>query len=138
MDDRGMQELDALIERSLRDEQMRAVPAGFHNRLNERLKVAAIVERERHRVRYGAMAGVFLFGMLGITLLFAPVMSYLQGWLVRSVPGGMGYLDYIVVSLLNTSPVWARTSAVVLACGIGLGLIVSGTRVIQMRMARNR
>lgn len=101
MNENTYSDLDRLIENALTSEPVRQTPAGFHDRLCRRLHVSSIVQKERKRIRFGLYAGAMLFAAMAIFFVFVPVVSYLQGWAVRSVPGGLGYLDYLVVSTMR-------------------------------------
>jgi hypothetical protein len=121
MEPNHMNDLDPLIDQALRDEPMHRVPSGFHRRLTERLRVAAIVQQERrHFHRRMASMGI-VFGGLILAMVGLPVLAYTEGWVARSVPAGLGYLDYLTVSLvaglgaLRTGAIAVAVAAVVLA-----------------------
>ena len=123
--------LGILIEQALSEEPLRPVPAGFRRRLNERLRIAALAQKERERVRFGLVTGGILVSAVLAFLVFVPVISYLQGWAARSVPGGLGRMDYFATSLLsflgtmNQSVLWATGTTIALA---GLALVVATAR----------
>ena len=112
-----MDAMDRMIEEALRSEPMRAVPAGFHARMENRLQVTALVQRERQGYRFRMMATAALLAVLGFVVVGVPVIAYLQGATVQSVPGAMGYFDYLVVSAVQS---WE-----VIAIAVGASLLVA-------------
>ena len=112
-----MDEMDVLIEEALRSEPMRPVPAGFHARMENRLQVTALVQRERQGYRFRMMATAALLAVLGFVVLGVPVIAYMQGAVVQSVPGAMGYFDYLIV--------YAVQSWEMIAFAAGVSLLVA-------------
>ncbi len=123
MDLSEMDELDGMIDEALGGEPMRAVPAGFHRKLENRLRVTALVKQERQGFRFRMVASGLLFAVLGFVVVGVPAIAFYQGWVVRSVPGAMGYFDYLVVFALQS---WDK---VVLALGIAVVAAVAATMV---------
>ena len=121
-----MNDLDTLIDQALRDEPMHRVPATFHRRLTERLRVAAIVQQERRHFHRRMVSMGIVFGGLLLAMVGLPVLAYTQGWVARSVPAGMGYLDYLSVSLL-TGLGALRTGAIAAA---GAAAVVAGVAAL--------
>ena len=113
MDLNNMNELDRFIEDALKGEPLRPVPAGFHKRVEERVRVAAIASRERRWFHSRMIASVILFAMIGFTVVVVPALAFFQGWTVRALPGAMGYLDYMMVFAAQS---WAE---ILLTLGIG-------------------
>ena len=136
MDHNRLPDLDVLIEQALSEEPIRPVPMGFHARLEERLRIAALVEREKKRFRYGTTVGAVLFAALGLTFVFVPVLAYLQGWVVRSVPGGMGYLDYVLVSLVNVFGTLHKPSGVAVVAAAGFIVLAALVSLWRLRPAK--
>ena len=111
-------ELDALIEAALQDEPMLPVPPGMHGRIQERVYIASLQERERVRFRYsllsalGALA-VILFGTVTVVTLTHFSFIYQHG-----VSGGKGFVDYYL-TLFDVS--WSsRVGAYALGLAMGL------------------
>ncbi|MCP4645412.1 MAG: hypothetical protein GY851_33520 [bacterium] len=131
MDENSSHDLDLLIEQALEGETMRPVPPGFHARFEDRLRVARIADQEHRRMRFGLATGAILFATLAVALFFVPVISFVQGWAVRSLPGGMGYFDYLLASTFRSVeawPLWALGATVVL-----MGTVVAGVSVPLVR-----
>lgn len=124
-------QLDLLIEQALGEEPLRPVPAGFRRRVNERLHIAALAQKEREQVRFGLVTGGVLVAAVVMFLVFMPVISYLQGWTARSMPGGLGRLDYLATSVqaflgtMNHPALWATAATIALT---GLVLVVAAAR----------
>lgn len=129
-------DLDVMIEDALRSEPLREVPAGFHRRIDERLRVVAMVAKERKGFQMRLLASAALFAALLLTVVVVPALAYAQGWTVRSMPGAMGYLDYLAVFMAQE---WEKLAivtvgvAVVVAVALGLRGAVS---LVRGRMAR--
>jgi hypothetical protein len=124
-------ELDALIEDALRAEPVREVPDGFHRRLGERLHLVALVAKERKGFQTRLLASAALFAALLITVVVVPALAYAQGWTVRSLPGALGYFDYLAVFVAQeweTLAVVATSAAVTAAGALALRAVVSLVR----------
>ena len=137
MDQKYLHDLDALIERALAGEPIQPVPARFRARLEDRLRVSAVVQKERQRIRFGMAAGAILFTALASVMVFVPVLSYFQGFVDRSVPGGLGYFDYLVVSLLSAWGPVASSSGLLVAGVLGF-VVVAAATVSAVRLATAR
>lgn len=136
MDNKNFSDLDALIEHALAEEPMQPVPVGFHGRLDKRLHIASIVDRERQRLRFSVVTGSVLFAAVAFALVGLPVIAYFQGWLVNSVPGGMGYVDLAVSRIATVGLAGSGTTATVIAVGVLLGLLAVVGSVLRFRAAR--
>ena len=121
MDLSEMDELDGLIDGALRSEPMRDVPAGFQKRMGNRLQVTALVQQERQGFRFRVAASALAFAALGVTAVGVPAVAFFQGWMVRSVPGAMGYFDYLTVYAVQN---WDR---IVLGLGVAALIAVAVT-----------
>jgi len=119
MESNHMTDLDAFIDQALRGEPVHRVPSGFHRRLTERLRVAAIVQQERRHFHRRMVSMGIVFGGLLVTMVGLPVLAYFEGWVARSVPAGMGYLDYFTVSMI-TGLGALRAGAIALAGAVGV------------------
>lgn len=129
-------DLDVMIEDALRSEPLREAPAGFHRRLDERLRIVAMVAKERKGFQIRVLASTALFAALLFTVVVVPALAYAQGWTVRSMPGAMGYLDYLAVFVVQE---WEKLAlvavgvALVAAVALGLRAAVS---LVRGRAAR--
>jgi len=119
-----MQDLDKIIDQALSDEPMRALPEGFHDRMECRLKVASLIRKEQRRfVRrmLGATSGLLGILLFGIYLLAGDVRTMAE-W---AVPGVWGYWDYVSsVHMQGITPSTVVTAGLILA--IGLMLVTAG------------
>lgn len=118
-------DLDALIEAALASEPMRAVPAALHRRVEERLRITAMIEQERARFRYSmlsvAAAFVLALGAGGALVAF----TNLRGVLYYGVPGMMGTVDYYTTSMTQS---WSSYSG---AYTLGLSVLLAFGTVLM-------
>jgi len=127
--------LDAQIEAALRTpEPDLEPPAGLHSRIMRRVAVAALRERERHAFRNRVISGSV--ATLGTFIAALLVMSHvrLPHWSVWSIPGGLGKLDHLSLSIAGPD----LTSALV---GSGIGgaaLLGLGAFVLLQRAFADR
>jgi hypothetical protein len=97
-------DLDVLIDSALASEAMRPVPKGLEARIEQRLTIAALIEKERRSCREAALACAGFLAVIvagGVTFLSMVDLPLL---IARSMPGGLGYCDYLAVS---ASQIWA-------------------------------
>jgi hypothetical protein len=133
-----MNQLDAIIEEALRSEPLRAVPAGFHGRLEQRLRVAQIVNRERKGLRLRMSTGLSVLAVVAFTIVGVPTLAFYQGWTERALPGAMGYLDYL---LLTTTQSWTTVALVaggVVAVALIVSLLLVSVPVLRSRATSER
>ncbi|MCC6797207.1 MAG: hypothetical protein IT366_18970 [Candidatus Hydrogenedentes bacterium] len=104
MDLNNMNDLDRFIEDALKNDPLRPVPTGFHKRVEQRVRVAAIASSERRWFHSRMIASVILFAMVAFTVVIVPALAFFQGWTVRALPGAMGYLDYMMVFATQSWP----------------------------------
>ena len=136
MDNKNFSDLDALIEQALADEPMQPVPVGFHGRLDKRLRIASIVDRERQRLRFSVATGTILLVAVAFGLVGFPVIAHFQGWLLNSVPGGMGYVDSAVSRVATVGLSGSATTAMIVAAAGILGLLAVAGSVLRFRAVR--
>jgi hypothetical protein len=134
--DPNMHDLDRFIEDALKSEPLREVPTGFHRRVTERVRVAALANGERRGFHSRVLASVLLFGMIGFTVVLVPALAFYQGWTYRALPGVMGYFDYLTVLVAQS---WGAIF-VALASGAGVagvaGIIWMVLPALRKRAAR--
>ena len=138
MDNTNHSNLDALIEQALVDEPMQPIPAGFHGRLDERLRIASIIDRERQRLRFNVITGGVLFVAVAFALVGLPLVAYFQGWLVSSVPGGMGFVDLAVSRVATLGFATVGTTAAVVAVGAVVASLAVAGSVLRLRASRTQ
>lgn len=121
-------ELDALIEAALRNEPMLAAPITLHRRVEERVRIAALRERQRARFRYSMLS--FSLACVGVLVFAAFLIDFTTLWLLRAngLPGGLGLYDLYANSLTRTatgySGAYSLLAAILLACGaVLIGLV---------------
>jgi hypothetical protein len=118
-------ELDALIEASLRSEPMLAVPLTLHRRVEERVRIAALRERQRARFRYSMLS--FSLACVGVLIFAAFLIDFTTLWLLRTngLPGGLGLYDLYANSLTRSaaaySGAYSLMAAILLA---GLSVVI--------------
>ncbi len=132
MEFNDMDGLDDIIEAALRDESLREVPSGFHQRMAGRLRVTALAKSERQGFHFRMAATAMVFAVLGVVLIGVPVLAFYQGWMVHSVPGAMGYFDYLVVFAVQY---WGEI-AVILGGATGVAAVAAATTLALPRLRR--
>jgi len=126
----------AAVEEALSSEPLRPVPENLHRDITHRLRIAALVQRERRRVRYAlTMTGVAATAMALCTGVFA-VLADVPGMLRYGVPGGRGYLDYVTTYLTLSWP-GAATSLTLVVTPI-VALVVLMTLLPSRRLLAGR
>lgn len=97
--DPGESQTEALIDRALREEPRRPVTQGFARRLKQRLTLVALMDREHRRFRHSLAAAGFFSGggmaVFGVVCVAADVPGFLR----RTIPGLLGYCDYLAASI---------------------------------------
>jgi hypothetical protein len=100
-------ELDALIEAALAEEVLLPVPAGLHARINERVHLAALQQRERVRFRNAMLSG--FAASVGIVVAVAALVATTKFdvLLKHGISGGQGLMDsYAATFALSWPPYW--------------------------------
>lgn len=102
MTHRDQHDIDALIEDALRSEPMRAVPVTLHRRVEERVRIAALKERERSRFRYSLIStAIALVSVIGIAV-FVVTFTNFGPLMANGVPGGGGIYDWYTARFVHT------------------------------------
>lgn len=121
-------ELDALIEAALAEEVLLPVPVGLHARVNERVHLAALQQRERVRFRNALLSG--FAASVGIVVAVAAFVATTKFdvLLKHGISGGQGLLDsYAATFALSWPQYWEGLMlSLVLAIGVAtlwVGLI---------------
>lgn len=136
MDLNEMDELDRMIEDALRNEPMRQVPQGFQRRISSRLHVAALVQTERHGFRFRMAATASVLLVLVVAIVGVPAAAFYQGWGVQSVPGALGYFDYLVVFAFQY---WGEiVVALSVTCAVTVLATASGLLLVRLRRRPQR
>lgn len=127
-------ELDRLIDSALRNEPERDVPFGFHRGVEERLKMAALLDRELKRFRTCWASAAVLSVALTCATVSVWLGAGLPGAAARAFPGLLGSYDSFILTLAMRWPTIALTSTALLAllCGAYIAL----TRRLQARRSR--
>lgn len=90
--------LDGVIEDALCREPMRPVPHGLHARIERRVRITALMEREKREFRGRVLSGLTAaFTLVAVAVVVAVFMD-IPGWIDSSVPGAWGYLDYLTLT----------------------------------------
>jgi hypothetical protein len=132
MDPNNMNDIDRFIEDALKNEPLRAVPTGFHRRVEERVRVASLANHERRGFHSRVLASVILFAMIGFTVVLVPALAFFQGWTVRALPGAMGYFDYLTVFVVQS---WGE---ILVAVAAGTGILAVAALVWMVIPALRR
>jgi len=114
-------DLDALIAQALGDEPMLAAPLTLHRRVEDRVRIIALKDKERARFRY-TMTGFALALVASIaTAAGVVVFTNFAEIMAHGVSGGRGQYDsmfaYAQVSLTNYSGAYSMILSMCLAFG---------------------
>jgi len=130
-------DLDARIEEALVGEPLRPVPFGLRRRIDTRIRIAAVAQRERRHLRnhlvFGALLVLGMFAGCG----FVFVAVDLDEWLAWSMPGGMGYFDYLVLSLSMAWSAWLGTVVAWSAAAVFAVAVLAAVSLRRLRHVRN-
>ena len=129
-------DIDALIDQALTTEPTRSAPVDFAARVDERLRVHALIERERARFRASmatlAVAIVAIIAGAGIFVGF----THLQSIMVYGAPGAKGQLDYWANEFFRMAT--SYTGAYSLAFSLLLALAALAMIVVPWQLRRMR
>ena len=108
-----IQDIDGDIQALLEGKEARKAPPGLYHRIRKRLAIIRFIQVERKRVRYVLAAGLCLvMGAVGMGALVSVLV-------VRDVPGGMGYFDYLKSQILLSLPAVAGVLGFCIAVSFG-------------------
>lgn len=125
--------IDARIESALRGESLRDAPLDFHRRVEARVRIVALLDRERRRFK---RAGLGLAMALGACVVLGGAFWLardLSDVLFQAVPGAMGHYDHLAGAVArNWQTLGASSVAVCIALVAGL---YWAERALRNRMA---
>ncbi len=126
-------DLDVLIESALCPEDTPPPPPDMHRRIMRRVAIAARIDQERRQFRARlTMSGLVAAGAVGAALLSSSLLQQ-TGWFNWSVPGGMGMLDHLALSLAGPDLLsWAISGALLTVLAVAAGTL-SVARVVATR-----
>jgi len=123
--------LDDLIEDALSTEPRRAAPAGFHDRLERRIREEAGSVQEARQARVRIIRATVLFTAIAAVCVGVPVVAFYLRWGHQLFPGGTGIVDYVTLAVAFVRswdaigvPTVVGACAVVVALGLAAGLFV--------------
>ena len=96
-------ELDALIEQALKSEPMLSAPINFHRAVEERVRIAALKDRERARFRFWMLS--LTASACGALFIAAATLAVtnLQEIVTNGISGGKGTYDYYLTRVFGAS-----------------------------------
>lgn len=129
--------VEKTIEDALTSEPMRSVPSGMHNRIEQRLKITALIQKEKSQFRRTmVMAWSMIFLCLGGGISFA-FYGGVKGLLQTAAPGALGYIDYMSSSYTGaTMPSDMLINAIFLLTILGCMTIAGVGLVFRRRLAK--
>ena len=135
---REVHNVEKTIKDALTGESMRPVPSGMHNRINQRLKITALIQNERRQFRRTmVMALSMLFLCFGAGISFA-FYGGVKGLFETAAPGALGYIDYMSSSYNGaTMPSDMLISAIFLLTILGCLTIAGVGLVFKRRLAKH-
>jgi len=114
-------ELDRLIDACLRGESLLPAPAGLHRKIQNRVCIAALKERERARFRNSLLSAVGAVVVILVGAAVVVTLTHFSHLYRHGVSGGKGFIDYYL-TLLDVS--WSgQVGAYALYLTLGLGMI---------------
>lgn len=128
--------LDRLIESALRPDPIRSVPPGFFLRTEEKLRIAALVERERRYFRNCFLAAVCVAAGISSAGVIAAYLGGVPGTIMTEVPGIMGLFDRGAVVLRVWWPGLAGGGAITF-CMAGLMALLAECRGLYFNALRS-
>ena len=119
-------ELDALIEAALAEEVLLPVPVGLHARVNERVRLAALQQRERVRFRNALLSG--FAASVGIVVAVAALVATTKFdvLLKHGISGGRGLLDSYAATFALSWPQYWEGLILSLVLTIGVATVWVG------------
>lgn len=118
--------LDALIEAALSEDVFLPVPVGLQEKINERIQLAALQQREQTRFRNAMLTG--LAAAVGVvSALVAIVASTKFDVLLKhGVSGGQGLLDYYTATFALAWPQYMDGLVFALLLCLGTATVSAG------------
>lgn len=92
-------DLDALVRAALAEGPNSPLPFGLQRRIENRVRVVDLLHKERRRFSYYLAACALALLVLVGGVVLAALLAGLAGVVMGMVPGGMGYFDYLAISL---------------------------------------
>jgi len=129
-------ELDALIEAALTDQPLLPVPASFHRKVEERIRIAALRERERSRFRFWMIS--IAAGFVGALSVAAAVLlvTNFQLFVTNGVSGGKGTYDYMTTVMSQYWSGYSGTYTLVFSILLAVVVLLIGL-IPARRLTRN-
>ncbi|MFP4500423.1 MAG: hypothetical protein ACLFTT_05440 [Candidatus Hydrogenedentota bacterium] len=117
------QELDELIESALSSEPLQSAPCDLAQRVDERLRVQALIDRERARFRtsMAMMAVAFVAIIVGGVVFVA--FTHLRSLMLYGAPGAKGRFDYLVSEMLRTFGEYTGAYSLGISLVLALGAV---------------
>ena len=126
-------DIDVLIESALCPEDTPPPPPDMHRRIMRRVAIAARMNQERRQFRARlTMSGLVAAGAVGAALLSTSLLQQ-TGWFNWSVPGGMGMLDHLTLSLAGPELLSWALSGALLTILAGTAGTLSVVRIVATR-----
>lgn len=133
MDSNKRDKIDEMIESALAGETERDVPFGFHRRVDGRIRVAAMLQKEQRSFRrcWTLAAATILVLATGAGAVW--YIGDVPGTVARAVPGVLGSYDQMVFVLAGHWPAMSASCAALLA---GLATAYAVVRRSQAKPAK--
>jgi hypothetical protein len=116
-------DLDALIESALCGEPVRHAPDNLAERVGERLRVQALIDRERSRFRNSmAMLAVAVAAILVCGGVFV-AFTHLRSVVTYGAPGAKGRFDYLATYFMDTFTSYTGAYSLVVSMMLAAGVL---------------
>jgi len=123
--------IEAIIDTALRAEPLRPVPLTLHRRVEERIRIAALLEQEKVRFRYSmATLAIAVLGSLALAGLVLSVTN-LSDVLMHGVAGGKGQYDSYATSMMQSWSAYRGAYSLLLSIVLAGGTVLLG--IIPLR-----
>jgi len=128
-------DMDAFIEAALKEEPLRPVPFTLQRRVEERVRIAQLREKECQRFRYSMTS--LLVGALSVVGIAVCVIAVTHFHLIMSngVSGGWGQYDALVNSLFQTMGDYSGAYTLVFSMFVAAGTLLLGLIPLRKYMS---
>ncbi len=134
----NLDELDLMIASALQSEPMRPAPFTLHRRVQERIRIIALKERQRVRFRYTMLSLAVAFS--SATLMAAALVVFTNFELVRTngLPGGLGIYDLYASSMTLSASSYGGAYSLMTAVLLAAVTILIGLAPLRAHRRRSR
>ncbi len=119
-------ELDALIEAALAEEVLLPVPMGLRARIDERVRLTALQQRERARFRNTLLSGFAASVGVVVALSALVAITKFEVLLKHGISGGQGLMDSYAATFALSWPQYWEILSLTLFLALGVASLWVG------------